>query len=240
MKDAITPLGRMATSLLTTALLMLANVTHAEIIEDATNNLNGTSDVGIRGICGELRDAPKGLYGLCAAFCEVNDYVALLDPTATVAPPNPRILSRFESINADAGTDFAMPCLVRPTEDNYNCPVIGPAQYEAMRTPTEGLVRVDALTEENAYFDAAQRPSLTDKIIRTSSVEGVKATETITISVQAYRSSASATPYAYVGTWSKVKTGVETETVGGLTYLTPAQFLGCRELIVNTDIPPEG
>lgn len=243
-------LNRFAKSVLIAALAASAAPTLAQVVEDATSNLPGTSDVGTKGICEPLKDAPKGLYGLCAAYCEVNDYVALLDPNAEIAPPNPRIQKRFDKIVADSATDYTLPCLVKPTAENYGCPVIDESRY-ALMSQSSDLTRSEVL--ENVFEDSASSPSLTDGVtLLGTDGDGNTIRKTIQVSVKAYRASASSNPYAYVGSWSEITlcqpginpTGCDngqtsTESTGALTYLTPAEFLGCRQIIVDTPVPAE-
>jgi len=74
------------------------------------------------GVCDVLKDYPKGLYGLCVAFCEAQDCVATFDEaTQTLVfpkncvPSSAATLAKYESRRV--GTDAPpMPCI------NDGCP----------------------------------------------------------------------------------------------------------------------
>jgi hypothetical protein len=68
------------------------------------------------GVCDDLQGTPKGLYGLCVAFCEAQDCVATVDETTgelsfpkNCGPSSEKTLAKYNS-RLEPG-DPAMPCV---------------------------------------------------------------------------------------------------------------------------------
>jgi len=84
------------------------------------------------GVCDVLQSYPKGLYGLCVAFCEAQDCVATFDEaTQTLVfpknctPSSASTLAKYESRRV--GTDAPpMPCI------NDGCPCWSEAEMDAV------------------------------------------------------------------------------------------------------------
>lgn len=215
-------------------------------------DLPGASDTNIKAVCDDLVDAPRGLYGLCAAYCESRDYVALLDPAVTPPPPNPKVVERFNRIAEKAGVpELTMPCMVEPDiADASVCPAFTGDKHAELFNDTNypGFSRDTSRSAENRFTDFPGAPVLTDLVVRSKVDADAKISQTNIAAVKALRSSESAAPYAYVGTWTQSYTcspvgfdlapceNFDMPDSGNVVYLTPAEFLGCREIILQKDI----